>query len=268
MTYPQPNANKYALNGQSFFRLHTALATDGDIYQSEQGAHAFAVGPESDIARVNVAYYDEQQDRFMDQVVISPDRPFIGAIGAYNDKGYAPSSVPGRTLMWPDELYNTNWRPTNWEVAAVRVDFIAPVIDIVQYFSPGPITNGQRNDKVYHYERLPLNGAEFYYLVVPWYGRRFASVKLYNDSGGNFSGWAISGLNYREVIDPLAPDDSATIKSIVASAAVNDATTSDNVVKASTSGMFDALLLQLVPGFACTTATKLMLDIITSDNEV
>ena len=74
MSYPQPSADQYAIKGYQFFRLNTLLTSPGDIYQSQQSGHAFAIGPESDISNVNVAYFDDQVPNFMAQTVISPQR--------------------------------------------------------------------------------------------------------------------------------------------------------------------------------------------------
>jgi len=60
MSYPPPNPDQYALNGYKFFRLNTPLISDGDMYESQQGANGFAIGPDSDISKVNIGYFDEQ----------------------------------------------------------------------------------------------------------------------------------------------------------------------------------------------------------------
>ena len=71
MSYPQPNADQYAINGYQYFRLNTLLSSPGDIYESAQSALAIALGPESDISRVAVAYYDDQvPTTFTNQTVI------------------------------------------------------------------------------------------------------------------------------------------------------------------------------------------------------
>jgi hypothetical protein len=272
MSYPQPDADLYAINGYSFFRLNTTLTTDGDIYQSAQGTHAFALGPDSDISRVAIGYFDKQVDRYMDQFMLTADRPFLGSIAAQNDAQYAPSNVPGRVLFWPDELYNPTWRPTDWDTAEVRVDFVAPVIDIIQYFSPVPVNNGQRNNKAYHYDRLPFsNTIEFYYLVIPFYGRRYASIKFGNQIPGvNISGLDVYGLNYRPTSNPTgAPEDSGRLmETVPSSGVINSGSFYATVIKASTYGMFDALAIRIIPGVpTLSVASKISLDIITSDRE-
>src|SRR5688572_10301119 len=121
MTYPPPNPDLYAVSGQGFFRLNTALLSDGDIYESQQGSHGFAIGPESDISKVNIAYWDETQPRLMNQISISPTRPFPGKFVAVNDEAeYAPSGRPARLLIWPEELYNADFRPSDFDPGGCR----------------------------------------------------------------------------------------------------------------------------------------------------
>lgn len=152
MSYPPPNFDQYALNGYKFARLNTPLISDGDIYESQQGAQGFAIGPDSDISKVNIAYFDDQVPRFMNQVAITPERSFPGFFAARNEVDYVPSNRPGRILIWSDELYNNTWLPTAFEVGS-RIDFEVPVLDVIQYFAPAAqAMNSGRNDKEYWYD--------------------------------------------------------------------------------------------------------------------
>jgi len=152
VSYPQPNFDQYALNGYKFARLNTPLISDGDIYESQQGAQGFAIGPDSDISKVNIAYFDDQVPRFMNQVAITPERSFPGFFAARNEVNYVPSNRPGRILLWSDELYNNTWNPAPFEVGG-RIDFEVPVLDVIQYFAPAAQSMNQgRNDKEYWYD--------------------------------------------------------------------------------------------------------------------
>ena len=90
MSYPQPDSNQYAIKGYQFFRLNTLLTSPGDIYESAQSGHSIAIGPESDLANINVAYFDDQVETFMQRTTISPLRAFVGRIDARNDAVTAP----------------------------------------------------------------------------------------------------------------------------------------------------------------------------------
>jgi hypothetical protein len=155
VSYPQPNFDQYALNGYKFARLNTPLISDGDIYESQQGAQGFAIGPDSDISKVNVAYFDDQVPRFLNQVAITPERAFPGFFAARNEVNYVPSNRPGRILIWSDEFYNNTWQPFPGIDTGGRIDFEVPVLDVIQYFAPAAQSMNQgRNDKEYWYDFL------------------------------------------------------------------------------------------------------------------
>lgn len=203
MSYPQPNADSYALNGYKFFRLNTPLISDGDVYESAQGAQAFAIGPDSDISKVNIAYFDDQVPNFVNQFAISPERSFPGLVAARNEVDYVPSNRPGRILLWSDELYNPTWSPSFIDVAG-RIDFEVPVMDVIQYFAPsGLSTNQGRNDREYWYDFLNAPADEVYpnswVLVIPFYGRRFFTMNFKSDETTQLTDIqvTVSGLHYK-----------------------------------------------------------------------
>lgn len=263
MTYPQPDADRYAIGGQSFFRLNTTLISDGDIYESAQGAHGFAIGPDSDISRAVIQYFDDQVARFMNQVSISTSRPFAGNIAARNDSRYAPSNVPGRILIWPDELFDVDWRPTDYDPGAWRLDFERPTIDVVEYFSPIGLQS-QRNDKSYQYDQLALPNlgvGGFWGLALPYYGRKFAHVLLTNRTGSDVTNYAIYGLTFSQTGE-------TTQRELLAPATVADDATSNKVIKASTDGMYDYLFIQSASASAAVGGTyPVNLRITVSDRE-
>lgn len=248
MSYPQPNADQYSLKGYKFFRLNTALLSDGDIYQSAQGAQAFAIGPESDIANINIAYFDDQAPNYMNQIAISPSRPFIGEFLARNEAAYAPSQQPGRTLIWPGNLFSATYRPEAFDPAFDRIDIITPVIEVVQYFQPTEIDNSERNDKTYYYPILPIGElaqAASYYIVIPYYGRRMAQVAFSNGTngaGGNID-VALTGLRYIYT-SPVGADGTQ-----IGTASLGEGDSYLDTVKASVEGSFDALQFRVtIPG--------------------
>lgn len=203
MSYPPPNPDNYALNGYKFFRLNTPLTSDGDMYESQQGAQGFAIGPDSDISKVNIGYFDEQVPRFLNQIAITPERAFPGFIAARNEVNYVPSNRPGRILIWSDELYNNTWAPDFIDIAG-RIDFEVPVLDVVQYFAPATQSMNQgRNDKEYWYDFLNAPANEFgpntWVIVIPYYGRRYFNMSLISDATVQLADILVTihGLHYK-----------------------------------------------------------------------
>ena len=212
MSYPPPNPDNYALNGYKFFRLNTPLTSGGDMYESAQGAQGFAIGPDSDISKDNSGYFDDQVPRYLNQVAISPERPFPGMIAARNDVAYAPSNRPGRILIWSDELYNPTWSPNFVDIAG-RIDFEVPVLDVVQYFAPAAQSmNSGRNDKEYWYDFLNAPPNEFgpntWVIVIPFYGRRYFNMNFQSDATKQLADIQVTilGLHYK----PGSVDTAAT----------------------------------------------------------
>ena len=203
MSYPQPNFDQYALNGYKFARLNTPLTSDGDIYESAQGAQGFAIGPDSDISKVNIGYFDDQVPRFLNQFAITPERSFPGLIAARNEVTYQPSGRPGRILIWSDELYNNTWDPNFIDIAG-RIDFEVPVLDVIQYFAPQSASMNQgRNDREYWYDFIPapasVDAPNAWTLVIPYYGRRFFNMEFISDATVQLQDIDVSilGLHYK-----------------------------------------------------------------------
>lgn len=192
MGYPQPDANQYCLAGYQYFRLNTLLASPGDIYESEQSGHGMAIGPQSDVANVALAYFDDQVPNFVQQTIISPNRAFVGRIDARNDSKYAPAQRPGRILFWPDDIFDENYRPQGFDPDADTIQFVTPRLDVIEYFKPQQSLGPARDDKEYVFQNYAVGRT---WIVIPYYGRRYCFVQMTNQSLGGTT-IEIRGVNY------------------------------------------------------------------------
>lgn len=238
MSYPQPNADQYAIDGYKYFRLNTLLSSPGDIYESAQGGHAFALGPESDISRVNIAYLDDEIPiTKMNQTQIDPHRSFIGLVDARNEVQYLPAGRPGRILMWSADLYDPNYQPSFAGVNDTIIH-IAPRLDLIEYFSPpGPLVQ-RRTDKVYNFQSYVLSGSDNW-IVIPTYGRKYGFVELTNNDPVDTLAFKIYGVNY-------GIGSTFTQEKILFSQAVaplGGQATANNFLGFLGGGMFDAIVL-------------------------
>lgn len=241
MTYPQPNSDEYAIKGSQFFRLYTPLSSPGDIYQSTQSGHGFAIGPDSDIANVNIGYYDEQVSTRLQSTVISVSRAFVGRIDARLDQKYNPSNRPGKILFSSNDLYDPNFRPRS-AIPADRVLFVAPVLDVIEYFKPIESLTPGRQDKEFVFQNYDI-AAGTLFIVVPYYGRKYCFTQFTNrEVTPNTFG--ISTVNYC-----ISPDGGSNPyhqeTTIRAPAAVAGGATVTTLIKAGTQGMFDALVFSI-----------------------
>lgn len=258
MSYPQPNANDASLNGAPFFRLNTLLSSPGDIYESEQGSAGLVIGPDSDVANVEVAYYDPQvPNNFMQFATISPQRGLMGTIAARNDARYAPSQRPGRFLFWIDDIYDPNFRPRSFNSGTDSIQFVAPRLDVLQYFAPQQSLGPGRSDKSFVFQNYIVSGTLF--IVVPYYGRKYCYVNFTNRDTTQQNTFGILGVNYCITQDgsPNPYHQESTIRSPAAVAPNGGSVTV--VVRASNQGMFDALV------FSVNAAGPAPLRIIVSD---
>lgn len=274
MSYPQQDAASAVVAKQSFFRLNTLLVSPGDIYESSVGGGYFAIGPESDIANVAVDYFDEANaPTFMNSIAISNWSSAAGVIPAVNDRNYLPlNQTAGRILIRPTDLFNPEILLDGIFGFAVEDQcVIQPRLDVIQYFNQPPSLVPARRDKTYLFESFvtAATGRNAGFLV-PFYGRRFASVQFSN---------------------PLAPVEGFSISIGLVSFAIGNGGTSgsaaylvgdalaSNVAVAAHSNYFlpilpgdrgpcDALFVSLNVPVQNGYGTGAMLKIITSDREV
>lgn len=270
MSFPQPDSDSAVLSGFDFFRLNTPLVSPGDIYESLQGSHSVIMGPESDLSQIRVNYYNATrrptgayvQPSFIDSAIITPQRGFVGQLVAHNTDSYQPSNRPGRILFSPANLYDPSYTATLAPVDQML--FIAPVLDVIQYFGRLPSVTPERNDKEYYFQDFQFGvaaGVARLGLVIPYYGRKYAYVQAVNrDAISNLS-IEVFGVNYAILPAPTSGDEI----SLGANLAIAPGAKFTQIVRASVNGEFDALLICI--GLATTTQTETPLRIRVSDNE-
>lgn len=254
MSYPQPNADAYALNGSRFFRLNTLLASPGDIYESAQGGLGFALGPESDISKVNIGYYDDQVPTFLNTTAIGPSRSFVGRLDARNDASFVPINRPGRVLMWPADLYNPAWRPPAFNVLTDIISYFTPRLDVIQYFSDQPSLVPARNDRSYLIQDIFSGVATTAdtYLMIPFWGRRFAQIQATNKNlaGGTSGAWnfSVSGVSFGisgNATLTANSTDYTQLTTLVADAPIAAQATVLKRITSFADGVFDMLMLRV-----------------------
>jgi hypothetical protein len=244
MSYPQPSSDTYVRNGYDYFRLRTMLSSPGDIYESLESGNALAIGPESDIANVNVNYFDDQATNQLQQTAVSPLRSFAGRIDAQIASTYAPSQRPGRILFWPADIYDPNFKPRAFTTGDV-MNFQAPVLDVIQYFAPPPTLVPQRIDKSFVFQNYSTSNTAW--IVIPFYGRKFAYVQFTNRTVAATPTFQIIGVNYA-----ITPDTAPSMlvgtpyhqeKQILAPTSVAFGDSAEQIITATGTGMFDALVI-------------------------
>jgi len=253
MSYPQPSSTAPVLAGQGFFRLKTPVSTFAsgsgggcptDIYESTQGAAAFAIGPESDLAHYKIGYLDPTNSpSLMSIVEITPERMFSGLLYARNEPGtvYQPSGRQGRILIWPTDLWYAGYTPSAAVIPGDTVFTYPPQIDIIQYYSNPPTIQPQRNDKLWFTQYLPMTSGQTTWLVLPSYGRSYIDVEFANATGQAVT-YGILGVLYS--FGNFATQETTLL---MAASVANNAS-QNKVIKSSTDGVFDALVFSFAIG--------------------
>lgn len=217
MTYPPPSSTQPVLQSGDYYRLLTTLASPGDVYDSEESGYGVAIGPLSDIARVNVAYFDDTAPSKMRIVQVTNKAPLIGRINARpvvnygmpdfppagaNSLAGTPPEVPprGRVLFsLADNVPQFNVAGSNSTMFTVGTQPI--VLDLIQYFQPPAVLPTLRNDKKYYFDRVPTSGITNYTINLPFFGRAWGQIAV---SGSATQQVAIFGLRFG-IGNPVAP---------------------------------------------------------------
>ncbi len=245
MSYPQSLASQEVLEGQQFYRLLTTLSSAGDVYELDVSATGFVIGPQSDISRVKVTYWDPQVPGSAQSFLVSVDDPFLGRVDAFGTQVFPISNSPARVLISPDDFF------TFWQPVVLAQDIVArvnPRLDLISYFAPPTATPAKRADFIQK-GRLTIaaGGSGVTTLLYPYFRRKYASIEITNFAAAAFT-LDISGIVFTpDGTAPYAAVDSAKVQrtAILTGGAIAVAPT--NVafeVNASTNGLHDYLMLQ------------------------
>lgn len=256
MTYPQPRTGEQISAGANQWRLFTAVAGQGEIYEIDSSATAIALGPESDFGAIQISYLDTSvPTTTLATVRITPQFPFPGRVSPRLDTSY-PLSPPrkGQILASLLDNFNVGYLPAGFNVSSMQKFVVTPNLDLIGWQQAPPIMPTKRGDKQYEFQVHPAtvhaDGAIWY--IVPSFGRKFSSFTLFNNTGGSVN-YEIRGVNFSTVSNPnpagAGPrNDAETI--LVAPVVVANGTERTDNFPASTKGMFDsyAIFLGTVPG--------------------
>lgn len=256
MTYPQPSGASYVLNNQSSFRLTTNIVGPGDIYESDASGLALAVGPLSDIANVGVTYLDEQRvPAMVNDLVISTERSYIGRVDARMDTIYPFSLRPGRVLFSLVDLYDPNFRPTGFDPDDDAIEFLDPVLDIIEYFTPSPSIVPARSDKELYLRYVDAPVAGVGWVMVPAWGRKYGHLSFFN--ANTVTPVTVSVIGVRFSMTEFA--SSHYQETLLAAAVLAAGASTELVWNAANQGVFDML------GISATSAGPTDMRITLSD---
>lgn len=242
MSYPQPLASQEVLEGQEFFRLLTRLS-EGDVYELDVSAKAFVIGPESDVHRCRVTYYDPSQANRSASAVVSVGNPFIGRVDRLASSRFPVSNTPANILVTAEDLVSPSYNIVGSlapDPADIR-SFVSPKIDILAYFDqpsniPRKRAPFRQNGRLTILNRGAGTGKT--YLSLPFYGRKYSSIKIVNI--GALIGYTIDILGVSLTTQGATyPAVTSLVTAQAISAGAGSVTEVE--IKASTDGLHDFL---------------------------
>lgn len=262
-------AKEAVRQGLPFWRLFTTITNSGDIFRSEVSGSGFVIGPNSDLSSVQIQYFDQQSPNGSNIIEVSTDKPHIGRLDALNAQKYN-SGNPGLLYIFLNQLIPQTgvYQPVGFVTGDNLV--LEPIyLDFIQYFSPQDEYENKRTDKVFFYPTVnipalggqPIRSAWF---VLPYYGRRYASI-MFNANSGNINyvisasgvnlltGTSLGGSNLHAQTELLPPQ-------------IVNSTTSSRTINSNTEGMWDLLVIRISTDTpAGSPLDSLNLKVITSD---
>jgi len=181
MALQQTFSPRAVIGGQEFYRLFQPLESAGDIFEIDSSIKAVALGPQSDVADLQLTYFDEQTGNRINEAFLSPQVPFIGRLDTLLFQNIPSSSTPARLQVTTRDIVNNTFTmragdPDN-DLVAVR---IKPSIDLLGYLSDPPALPRARVDRQYFFPFV-VNAADIgLWYILPYYGRHYGHVQFIN----------------------------------------------------------------------------------------
>lgn len=181
--------------GEEFFRLKREILTPGDIFEMDQAARAIYIGPQSDIAEVQVVYANPDEPLGLESAIVAVNGPLVGRVDALMAQKVSSTGQPSRILISPVDIVKSDYvRPTNAVGGPPKRTSNVPVlIDVMCALKTLPAIPEVRADKTFRFPQVPFeapagaaanDGSTD--LVLPIYGRRMISVQIVSASGVSY----------------------------------------------------------------------------------
>lgn len=171
------------LRSQEFFRLKQTLVNQGDIFELEESAKAIYIGPDSDIAEVQITYYNPDAPLNLETAIVAVNGPFVGRVDALNATKVASTGQPARILVAANDIVSNSYASP--DSLALRSFNVPAVIDLMVALKGLPAIPEVRSDRTLRFNQVPYDtdpsgggddGSTD--LIVPIYGRRMATVDV------------------------------------------------------------------------------------------
>ncbi len=193
MTQPQrTQSSQTVLRAQQLWRLKERLTGPGDVFEMNTSARSIVIGPNSDLRSVRLHYFDPNRPDATEEIVVSVASPYIGRLDSSLADIYPASNLKAKTIITPNDIFQNGFLPPGFSAdpAVNIVSFTPPRIDLLCYLSDMPAYPVRRADFFTQGLVTILDeggGTGKTAIMVPFYGRRYATVSIGNFSGAAFT---------------------------------------------------------------------------------
>ena len=229
---------------QEYIRFKSPLDSSGVIIEIDTSVTALAIGPESDVARVNVTYLDPSQPQAVQSIEVAVDNPFVGRLVSDNSEIYPATGSPAILLLTLADIIDNLYTPYG-TAPAVSVRPV-PQLDVFAYFSPPSQIPALRSDRtfLYSFVNIPLSapqgGATYF---IPYYGRRLGRVLYTNQEGNSGYTLTVKGIRLSIGDTTIGGNKSGEVLIGVEDAPLNG--TVQVITRSSDDGLFDLLQVEI-----------------------
>ena len=175
--------NQAVLRSQEYFRLKQVVQSPGDVYELDQSLRALYIGPDSDVAEVQMTYFNPDEPLALETAVVSINGPFVGRVDTLLKTKVPSTGQPARILLSPVDIVDNAYVPPN-SIAQRRFN-VPAVIDVIAALKTLPDIPSVRADRTYRFPGVPFTTFRTFPpddgstdLILPIYGRRMVTVNV------------------------------------------------------------------------------------------
>jgi len=163
---------------QEYFRLKRPVQSNGDIYELDVSTLAVYIGPDSDIAEVQMTYFNPDEPLDIETAVVSVNGPFVGRVDSLPKTKISSTGQNARILLNPVDIIDNAYIPP--DSIALRRFNVPAIIDVIASLKPLPEIPSVRADRTLRYSQVPYDGGAngTTELIIPIYGRRMVTVTV------------------------------------------------------------------------------------------
>ncbi|HZJ67685.1 MAG TPA: hypothetical protein VFD36_29480 [Kofleriaceae bacterium] len=175
---------------QEFYRLKQVIQSPGDIFELNESAKAIYIGPDSDLAEVQVTYFNPDEPDSLETAVVSVNGPLVGRLDSLPSTIVSSTGQPARILVSPVDIVNNDYNDPDQD--GILRHIVPAKIDLLVALKALPDIPQTRADRTIRLSRVPYIDATTD-IIVPVYGRRMMTVNLTtNNTGGTVSFLAVT----------------------------------------------------------------------------